>query len=101
MKLLLEKPDVPPEEVENIDVSVSLVALTGFIARFVSPLSYRIRLKLCALCDCACERTETLTLRTDTTARHKIIDVLMDWVQNPSAVRFPLLSIMCSPSKMS
>jgi neurofibromin 1 len=91
--LLLEKPDVPAEEVENIDISICLVALAGFIARFVNPLSYRIRIKLCALCDCACARTGTLTLRRDTSARQKIIDVLMEWIQDPSSVRLLVLKL--------
>lgn len=87
LKLLLEKSDVPADEVEHIDISTTLVALAGFIARFNNPLSYRIRLKLCALCDCVCERTETLTLRRDTNARHLIIDILMEWIQDPHIVR--------------
>jgi hypothetical protein len=92
--LLLEKPDVLPEEVEDIDISISLVALAGFIARFNNPLSYRIRLKLCALCDSVCERTDTLALRRDTSARHTIIDILMEWIQDPSSVRLPMMPIM-------
>jgi hypothetical protein len=78
---------VPAEEVENIDISNTLVALAGFIARFNNSQSYRIRLKLCALCDCVCERADTLTLRRDTSARHNIIDILMEWIQDPFAVR--------------
>lgn len=78
--------DVPAEEVENIDISDILVALAGFIARFNNPQSYRIRLKLCALCDCVCERTDALTLRRDTSARHNIIDILMEWIQDPLSV---------------
>ena len=87
MKQLLEKPDIPWGDVEHIDVSTTLVALAGFIARFNNALSSRIRLKLCALCDCVCERTETLTLRRDTPARYHIIDILMEWIQDPSTVR--------------
>lgn len=93
LKLLLEKPNVPPEEVEHIDISISLVALAGFIARFNNPLTYRIRLKLCALCECVCERTDTLTLRRDTPARHKIIDILLEWIQDPSSVS-PLCRVL-------
>lgn len=94
LKMLVEKQDVPPEEVQGIDISPTLVALTGFIARFNNPVAHRIRLKLCALCDCVCERTDTLTLRKDTTARQTIIDTLMDWIQDPTLVS-PLHPLCC------
>lgn len=83
----MEKADVPAQEVENIDIGTTLVALAGFIARFNNSQSCRVRLKLCALCDCVCERKDTLTLRRDTSARHDIIDILMEWMLDPSSVR--------------
>ncbi|KAF7975643.1 hypothetical protein HWV62_9093 [Athelia sp. TMB] len=84
LKMLVDKPDIPPQEVGGIDISETLVTLTGFIARYNNPVSHRIRIKLCALCDSICERTDTLILRSDTTARQEIVDMIMDWIQDTS-----------------
>lgn len=92
--MLVEKPDIPPEEVQDIDISDTLVTLTSFVARYNSSFSHRVRTKLCALCDSVCERKETLILRSDTTARQEIIDMILDWIQDPASVR---ISFCCGP----
>lgn len=84
--MLVEKPDIPPEEVQDIDISETLLTLTGFIARYNSSFSHRVRTKLCGLCDSVCARKETLILRSDTLARQEIIDTIMDWIQDPAQV---------------
>jgi neurofibromin 1 len=80
---------MPPDEALSIDLGSILHILVGFISRFSDPVSYRIRVKFCALCDSICHRTDTLTLRKDDLSRNRIIDIVMDWFQDPTSVRSP------------
>lgn len=80
---------MPPDEALSIDLGSILHILVGFISRFNDPVSYRIRVKFCALCDSICHRTDTLTLRKDDLSRNRIIDIVMDWFQDPTSVRPP------------
>jgi hypothetical protein len=84
----VENAQVPVEEVLSIDISTTLLALAGFIARFTDPISYRIKIKYCALCESVCDRADTLSLRgKDSSARHNILDIVMEWIVEPVAVR--------------
>ncbi|KAG2042146.1 hypothetical protein BDR03DRAFT_978842 [Suillus americanus] len=84
LKSLVENAQMPPDEALSIDLGSILHILVGFISRFSDPVSYRIRVKFCALCDSICHRTDTLTLRKDDLSRNRIIDIVMDWFQDPT-----------------
>ncbi|KAG0709913.1 hypothetical protein DFH29DRAFT_1012634 [Suillus ampliporus] len=83
LKSLVENAQMPPDEALSIDLGSILHVLVGFISRFSDPVSYRIRVKFCALCESICHRTDTLTLRKDDLSRNRIIDIVMDWFQDP------------------
>lgn len=77
---------MPPDEALSIDLGSILHVLVRFISRFSDPVSYRIRVKFCALCESICERTDTLTLRKDDLSRNRIVDIVMHWFQDPLVV---------------
>ncbi|KAH7916805.1 hypothetical protein BJ138DRAFT_1121610 [Hygrophoropsis aurantiaca] len=83
LKSLVDNAQMPPDEALSIDLGSILHVLVGFISRFSDPTSYRIRIKFCALCDSICERIDTLTLRKDDLSRNRILDIVMDWLQDP------------------
>ncbi|KAG1752509.1 uncharacterized protein EDB91DRAFT_1102988 [Suillus paluster] len=85
LKSLVENAQMPPDEALSVDLGSILYVLVGFISRFSDPVSYRIRVKFCALCESICHRTDTLTLRKDDLSRNRIVDVVMDWFQDPLA----------------
>ena len=76
----------------HVDMSSSMQMLATFIARFSGPSTHRIKIKYCALCESACSRTDTLTIRKDSAARYIILDNILQWMS--SKVRF-----LCSPSR--
>ncbi|KAJ7620066.1 hypothetical protein FB45DRAFT_146957 [Roridomyces roridus] len=82
LKLIIENTNVRADEIMSIDVGQTIVSLALFIARFDSYSAARLRLKFCALCDAVCDRTDTLTLRKDSPARQKILDIVMEWMQS-------------------
>ncbi|KAJ7094350.1 hypothetical protein C8R44DRAFT_384405 [Mycena epipterygia] len=81
LKLIIDNVNIRPEEIMSIDISLTMLALASFIARFDPQAASRLRLKFCALCDAVCDRTDTLTLRKDNPARQKILDIVMEWMQ--------------------
>lgn len=70
-----------------------MLTLASFIARFGSLTSLRIKIKFCNLCDSVCERPDTLTLHKDSSARHSILDIIMEWIQ-PTNVWFVRISAL-------
>ncbi|EGO02251.1 hypothetical protein SERLA73DRAFT_166724 [Serpula lacrymans var. lacrymans S7.3] len=90
LKSLVDNAQMPPDEALSIDLGSILHVLVGFISRFHDPASYRIRIKFCALCDSICDRTDTLTLRKDDLARNRILDIVMEWLQDPATIQFDL-----------
>lgn len=74
------------EEVRNIDVCPTLLTLACFIARFHDATSYRLRLKYCTLCDTVFEKNEIMSIRKDNEARQNIVDVVIEWIQDPATV---------------
>ncbi|KAF8165773.1 hypothetical protein B0H34DRAFT_794124 [Crassisporium funariophilum] len=86
LKLVSENTQVSLEDVMNIDMSSSMQTLANFIARFSGPSSYRIKIKYCVLCESACSRTDTLTIRKDSSARYGILDIILQWM-TPAGVR--------------
>ncbi|KAG1876130.1 hypothetical protein C8R48DRAFT_830907 [Suillus tomentosus] len=85
LKSLVENAQMPPDEALSIDLGSILHILVGFISRFNDPVSHRIRVKFCALCDSICHRTDMLTLRKDDLSRNRIIDIVMDWFRDPTS----------------
>jgi hypothetical protein len=86
LKLLLEKAQAPLGDSLSSDISLTLSALACFITRFNTPACYRIKIKFCVLCDHVCEKTNTLTFRKDQAPRHDILDLIMEWIQDPANV---------------
>ncbi|KZT29450.1 hypothetical protein NEOLEDRAFT_1128208 [Neolentinus lepideus HHB14362 ss-1] len=86
LKLLIENVEAPGEELVGFDINSTLLALAGFIGRFHDPASYKIRIKFCALCDSIYGRSETLVIRRDTSASHDLLDIVIDWVLDPSQI---------------
>jgi hypothetical protein len=86
LKSLVENAQMPPDEALSTDLGSILHVLVQFISRFSDPVSYRIRVKFCALCESICERTDTLNVRKDDLSRNCIVDVVMDWFQDPLTV---------------
>lgn len=87
LKLIIENTHVRAEEIMSIDVSLTMLSLASFIARFDPQAASRLRLKFCGLCDAVCDRSDTLTLRKDNPARQKILDIVMEWMQMAPTVR--------------
>ncbi|TFK62722.1 hypothetical protein BDN72DRAFT_964371 [Pluteus cervinus] len=81
LKLLVENNQVNLEDVMSIDISSTMLSLATFIARFSGVASHRVKIKFCTMCDSVCGRTDTLTLRKDSGARHNILDIVLDWMQ--------------------
>ncbi|KAJ7668141.1 hypothetical protein B0H17DRAFT_990194 [Mycena rosella] len=81
LKLIIDNTHVRSEEIMSIDISLTMLALASFIARFDPQDASRLRLKFCVLCDAVCDRSDTLTLRKDNPARQKILDIVMEWMQ--------------------
>ncbi|TFK46902.1 hypothetical protein OE88DRAFT_1666689 [Heliocybe sulcata] len=86
LKLLIENVEAPGEELVGFDINSTLLALAGFIGRFHDPASYKIRIKFCALCDSIYGRNETLVIRRDTSASHDLLDIVIDWVLDPTQI---------------
>lgn len=84
-KLLLDNRDARPEELLTLDSSATLNALATFIARFSEPAAYRVRIKFCALCESASDRSEEMAVRKDW-ACHDVLDVVSEWIQDPAMV---------------
>ncbi|KAF9226729.1 hypothetical protein BS17DRAFT_500836 [Gyrodon lividus] len=83
LKSLVENAQMPPDEALSIDLGSILHILVVFISRFTDPTSHRIRIKFCSLVDSICQRTDTLTLRKDDLSRNRILDIIMEWFQDP------------------
>lgn len=81
LKLLVENTQATLEDVIAIDISPTMLTLASFMARFHDSESFRLKIKFCVMCDNVCDRTDTLTLRKDSCARHRILDMVMDWIQ--------------------
>ncbi|KAF7329572.1 Ras-GAP domain-containing protein [Mycena kentingensis (nom. inval.)] len=81
LKLIIESAPGSSEEIMSIDVSNTMYALAAFIARFDAYAAARLRLKFCVLCDAVCERADVLSIRRDSPARQKILDILAEWIQ--------------------
>ncbi|KAJ7181585.1 hypothetical protein C8R43DRAFT_1229418 [Mycena crocata] len=80
-RLIIDNTHVRSDEIMSIDISLTMLALGSFIARFDPHAAYRLRLKFCSLCDAVCDRSDALTLRKDNPARQKILDIVMEWMQ--------------------
>ncbi|KAI6003613.1 hypothetical protein EDD15DRAFT_2567619 [Pisolithus albus] len=87
LKMLVDNAQSPPDEALSIDLGSILYLLAEFISRFDDLGAYRMRVKFCGLCDSVCERNDTLTLRKDDMSRNRIVDILMEWFQDPSMLR--------------
>ena len=69
-----------------MDINTTLLALAESVARFNEASTHRIKIKYCGLCDSVCDRTDTLSFRKDTGDRHNILDIIMEWIQDPIGV---------------
>ncbi|PFH50162.1 hypothetical protein AMATHDRAFT_80979 [Amanita thiersii Skay4041] len=81
MKLLLESSPSKPSENLKIDVGQTLHSLAALNTRFSGFEGNRTKIKYCLMCDMACESQDALILRKDTSTRHLILDMIMEWIQ--------------------
>ncbi|KAG5648701.1 hypothetical protein DXG03_000048 [Asterophora parasitica] len=81
LKLLVENSHGTMEDVMSIDVSSTMSTLASFMTRFTGPPSFRLKTKFCAMCESVCNRTDTLAVRKDSSARHHILDIIIGWIQ--------------------
>ncbi|KAA1466679.1 hypothetical protein DENSPDRAFT_831556 [Dentipellis sp. KUC8613] len=89
LKLLVENAQ-SKDDVLAVDMTPTLNALATFIARFNDPACHRIKIKFCNLCDSAFSRNDTLALRKDNTVRQRILDTVLEWIQDPATVDIEL-----------
>jgi hypothetical protein len=75
-----------PDDLLNVDVMAILLSFASFLSRFTDAACNRIRIKYCAMCDSALDRLDKLALRRDSSPRQNILDVILDWVQDPATV---------------
>ncbi|GLB34218.1 putative GTPase-activator protein for Ras-like GTPases [Lyophyllum shimeji] len=82
LKLLVENTHGTMEDVMSIDVSSTMLTLASFMARFTGSGSFRLKTKFCVMCESVCDRTNTLAVRKDSSARHNILDIIIGWIQS-------------------
>jgi hypothetical protein len=85
--MLIENTQSAPEAV-SMDISTTLLALGGSVDRMNEATSLRLKMKYCALCDSVCARTGTISSYKDMGDRHNILDIVMEWIQEPMPVCF-------------
>ncbi|TFK43927.1 hypothetical protein BDQ12DRAFT_702865 [Crucibulum laeve] len=95
LKLLVESSHAASEDVMSIEISSIMLSLANFIARFDGPSSYRAKIKYCVLCESVCGQTDTLMLKKDSSARHNILDTILEWVQ-PDYDRTGDVALVCN-----
>ncbi|KAF7302288.1 Ras-GAP domain-containing protein [Mycena indigotica] len=81
LKLIIESTPINSEEIMSIDISGTMHSLASFIGRFDAYAALRLRLRFCILCDAVCDRADLLTIRRDSPARQRILDILAEWMQ--------------------
>ncbi|KAI0026498.1 hypothetical protein K488DRAFT_66360, partial [Vararia minispora EC-137] len=89
LKLLSENTQ-SKDELLTVDVTPTLYALAGFINCFLGSEAQRVHIKFCVLCDSLFARPDMLSMRKDGNLHQNVLDILIDWVQNPQAVRSSL-----------
>lgn len=85
LKLLAENTQ-SRDEVFTVDVCPTLYALASFTNHFSDLEVYRVRLKFCVLCDNLFARPDMLSMRKEGSFRQNILDIILDWIQNPDNV---------------
>ncbi|KAF8638594.1 hypothetical protein AX17_002135 [Amanita inopinata Kibby_2008] len=81
LKLIFESSHAKPQENLKIDVGPTLHSLASLISRFTGFEAARTKSKFCLICDLVCDRQDMLILRKDTSTRHLILDMIMEWIQ--------------------
>ncbi|KAL0949203.1 hypothetical protein HGRIS_009281 [Hohenbuehelia grisea] len=84
VKLIVDNVQIQGDDIVNIDISSTMLAFASIISRITSAPLSRIKAKFCQLCDTVCDRKDVLTLRRDGSARHNILDIIMDWIASTS-----------------
>ncbi|KDR84288.1 hypothetical protein GALMADRAFT_87191 [Galerina marginata CBS 339.88] len=80
LKLVADNSEATLEDVMNVDISSTMIALASFIARSSASSAHRIKIKFCVLCESVCNRTDTLTIRKDSHLRHEILNHVLQWM---------------------
>jgi hypothetical protein len=68
------------------DMVSTLLSLAQVAVRFADLISLRSRIKLCSLCDSVLSRLDAMALRKDDEKRAALLDLLLDWPQDPLTV---------------
>lgn len=81
------------EEIRGMELPITLSVIAGFIGRFHDIVSYRLRLKFCNMCESVFNQGETMAMRKDGNNRQKIVDIIVEWIQDTSSCDRDLLPI--------
>ena len=71
-----------------MDIGPALYLLASLISRFLGYEASRTKTKFCTMCEIACDSQERLELRRNTTNRHLILDIILEWVQPTTVSSF-------------
>ncbi|KAH8118768.1 hypothetical protein DFH11DRAFT_1839273 [Phellopilus nigrolimitatus] len=94
LKLLVDRPDAPPEDLlTNMDLSQTLLTLTKFMDRFTDRDLLRLKIKFCTFCEVACARTDAFGIRKDDLVRNTLLNVIVEWIE-PEGVGHDDFSLM-------
>jgi neurofibromin 1 len=80
----MENVQVTVEDMVVVDLSSTLHILASFIRRFTLPNALTIKRQFCQLCEKMYSRTASLSFRKDEDVRHHILDIIMEWMQEPA-----------------
>ncbi|KAL7282669.1 hypothetical protein ACG7TL_004142 [Trametes sanguinea] len=85
LKVLLENPQSPTEDLRSIDIPTTLYTLATFIGRIdgSEASSLRLKLKFAQLCAGVFSRGDAVLMRNkDSSVRQSLVDIIIDWVQD-------------------
>lgn len=74
------------DEIRTMDLGSTLAVIASFMGRFHDAISYRLKMKFCALCEGVFSQGELIAMRKDSNNRQKIADIVTEWIQDPALV---------------
>jgi len=75
-----ENTQVALEDVVNVDIGVTMIALGQHVARCTGESGQRLKIKYCSLCERISSRADNIALRNDSVARHEVLDYILQWM---------------------
>jgi hypothetical protein len=75
------------DDIVFVDLNSTLHILASFIRRFTLPNALTIKRQFCQLCEKMYNSTTSVSFRKDDNVRHHILDIIMEWMQEPSSLQ--------------